>query len=62
MNKIFTFFNEVKGEVKKITWPGRDELVGSVMIVCILVIVFAAILGTMDTVFGALVKRIINLS
>jgi len=60
MNKLFTFFNEVKGEVKKITWPGRDELVGSVIIVCILVVVFAVILGAMDTTFGFLVKKLIG--
>ena len=59
MNKILTFISEVKAEIYKTTWPGRDELVGAIIIVCILTIVFAALLGSMDAGFGLLLKRII---
>ena len=52
ISKFWAFVNETKAEVKKIAWPTRDELVGSVIIVCLLVLVFAAILGLMDGVFG----------
>ena len=59
MNKLLTFLHEVKGEVKKVTWPGRDEVVGAAVIVCILVIVFAFILGAMDTTFGFIIRKLI---
>ncbi|MBM3886708.1 preprotein translocase subunit SecE, partial [Candidatus Dependentiae bacterium] len=54
------FVNETKSEVKKITWPSRDELIGSVIIVCLLVVVFAAILGSMDGVFGYVIRNFIS--
>jgi preprotein translocase subunit SecE len=36
-----TFFNEVATEMKKTTWPGREELTQSTIVV----IVFMALLG-----------------
>jgi preprotein translocase subunit SecE len=59
MNKIFSFVNEVRNELKKISWPSRDELLGATIIVCILVIFFSAILGSMDFAFSYLIKRFI---
>lgn len=60
MNKIFTFLNEVKTELKKVTWPTRDELIGSTIIVCILVVIFAIILGGMDAIFSTLIRQLIQ--
>ena len=60
MIKILDFFNEVKAEIYKITWPGREELIGTIIIVCILTLVFAVILGGMDAGFSTLLKKIIG--
>ena len=60
MANIFTFLSEVKAELKKVTWPTRDELIGSAIIVCILVIIFSLILGGMDAVFSALIRQLIR--
>jgi preprotein translocase subunit SecE len=60
MANIVTFLNEVKTELKRVTWPTRDELVGSTIIVCILVVVFAIILGGMDAAFSAFVRELIR--
>jgi len=60
MNKILNFLNEVKAEIYKITWPSREDLIGTVIIVCILTLIFAAILGGMDVVFGLFIKKIIS--
>lgn len=59
MNKIFSFVNEVRNELRKISWPSRDELLGATIIVCILVIFFSAILGSMDFAFSYFIKRFI---
>jgi preprotein translocase subunit SecE len=60
MNNILTFFSEVKAELKKVTWPSRDELIGSVIIVCILVAVFSVILAGMDSLFGMIIRYLIR--
>lgn len=48
MSKIVTFFREVRAELEKVTWPKRDDLVGAVIIVCVLAVIFALIIGFMD--------------
>ena len=60
MTNIFNFLNEVKAELKKITWPTRDELIGSTIVVCIVVAVFSVILGGMDIAFSALIRQLIK--
>lgn len=59
MNNILSFVNEVKAELKKVTWPGKDELIGSVVIVCIVAVIFAVILGGMDFAFSYVIKQFI---
>ena len=60
MNKVIAFLNEIKSELKKMTWPSRDELIGSVIITCLLVVVLATILGAMDNVFGYFIRNFIT--
>ncbi len=58
MNKLVSFLVEVKAELSKVSWPSREELVGSTTIVCILVAVFAVILSGMDAGFSAFIKSL----
>ena len=60
MSKIVTFLQEVRAELRKIVWPRRDDLVGSTVIVCLLALVFAVILGFMDSSFSTVIKKIIS--
>lgn len=60
MNKVMMFFNEVKAELKKVTWPSRDELIGATTIVCIVVVVFAVLLGSMDAFFSYIIGTVIK--
>ena len=48
MRKIIQFFKESYAELKKVVWPGRDDVISSVKIVLISTIVVAAILGLID--------------
>jgi preprotein translocase subunit SecE len=59
MNGVFSFISEVKAELKKVSWPQKNELIGSIIIVCLLSMVFAGILGSMDFLFNSVVKYII---
>lgn len=60
MSKIVTFVREVKAELEKVTWPKKDDLIGSVIIVCFLALVFAAIIGAMDTVISMFIRWVIR--
>ncbi|MFW6135127.1 MAG: preprotein translocase subunit SecE [Elusimicrobiota bacterium] len=54
INKIMTFFREVISEVKKVTWPGKKELIGSTILVVILVLFVAFYIGLVDFILSRL--------
>jgi preprotein translocase subunit SecE len=47
-NKTRTFFSEVVTEMKKVTFPSRDEVVGTTVVVIITSFVFALFLYVAD--------------
>ena len=54
------FVSEAWQELKKVTWPGRRETLGTTLVVIILVIIIAAFLGVVDMGLSALVKRVMR--
>ena len=45
------FFRDVNAEMKKVTWPTRNEVVGTTVVVIVSTIVFALFLWGCDVVF-----------
>jgi preprotein translocase subunit SecE len=60
MSKMVSFLREVRAELGKVTWPKRDDLVGAVIIVCLLSIAFAIVIGLMDVVVSKFVQWMIR--
>ena len=48
MKKIVQFFKESYAELKKVVWPGKDDVISSVKVVVISTVIVAAILGLID--------------
>ncbi|MCL2800591.1 MAG: preprotein translocase subunit SecE [Treponema sp.] len=48
MRRIIQFFKESYAELRKVVWPGRDDVVSSVKVVIISTVIVAAILGVID--------------
>ena len=55
INKIKEFLKEVKVEIKKVVFPSKDELVGSVWVVIITVVIISLFLGVVDLGLSKLV-------
>ena len=55
LNKVKEFFREVKVEVKKVVFPSKDELIGSIWVVIITVIMISLFLGIVDLGLAKLV-------
>ncbi|MDA3947804.1 MAG: preprotein translocase subunit SecE [Spirochaeta sp.] len=51
MKKFVAFFQNSYAELKKVTWPSREEVGSSTRVVLISVAIFAAILGILDYLF-----------
>ncbi len=58
MKKIIAFFKESYGELKKVIWPGRDEVLSSTKVVVISSIIIAVILGLFDLVLVYGIRQI----
>jgi len=58
MRKIILFFQESFAELKKVTWPSRDEATASTRVVLVSVIIIAAILGLVDFILFKVVDWI----
>ena len=58
MKKIILFFQESFAELKKVTWPSRDEVVSSTKVVLVSTVVIAAVLGLVDFILVKLVDLV----
>lgn len=58
--KATNFLKEVKVELKKVSWPDKNELFGSTTVVIIAVVISAIFIGICDFVFSKIIQIIIR--
>ena len=59
--KAIQFLLEVRGEVKKVTWPSKKEAMGGTAVVVFVVLVMALFLGIVDAIISKVVQGLINI-
>ncbi len=57
-NRIIPFLREVRAEMKKVTWPSRNEVYSTTIVVIVATIFFGFYLYFMDLIFSYVVKQI----
>jgi preprotein translocase subunit SecE len=60
MAKIKIFFNEVKVELSRASWPKKGELWGSTWIVIAVSMLLAVIIGGMDIFFSYMIGKVLR--
>ena len=50
MKRIITFFQESYAELKKVTWPSREEALASTRVVLVSTLLIALMLGAVDLI------------
>jgi len=58
MRRIISFFQESFAELKKVTWPSRDEAISSTKVVLVSTILIAVMLGIVDLLLFKIVDWI----
>ena len=58
MEKIKRFLKEVVAELRKVTWPTKDELIGSTIVVIVVSLVIAIFIGIVDRILGFVVQAL----
>ena len=54
------FVKEVRGELRKVAWPTRQETLNYSLIVFVALVILMAFVGLMDYAFGEFVLRLFN--
>jgi preprotein translocase subunit SecE len=60
MAQVIKFLKEVKIELIKVTWPQKEELVGSTAVVLVLSIILAIFIGIADAIINKIVFFILT--
>lgn len=58
--KTTEFLANVKGELKKVTWPTRKDTYASTLVVIVLVLAVAVFLWAVDSVLSMLIQLVIR--
>jgi preprotein translocase subunit SecE len=59
-NKVASFFNDIKLEMLKVSWPTREELIGSTIIVLISLAILSLFIGICDVILSKVVNIIMS--
>ncbi|MBI3635936.1 MAG: preprotein translocase subunit SecE [Candidatus Rokubacteria bacterium] len=60
VTRVREFVAEVLAEFRKVTWPSRQELINSTMVVIVVTVVLAFFLGGVDIALARIVERILR--
>ncbi len=59
--KSFTFFSDVSREMRKVSWPKREELQDATVITLVLCLILAAFTFGIDKLFETVIRGIFNI-
>jgi preprotein translocase subunit SecE len=60
-NRLVRYVKEVRAEIRKVTWPSREEVVRLSTIVVVVLLAASAFLAIVDYAFSWLMRIIVNL-
>ncbi|GIX44057.1 MAG: preprotein translocase subunit SecE [Candidatus Hydrogenedentota bacterium] len=58
--RVRTFLEEVRAELRKVTWPTRRELYGATAVVITVAILLTVGIGALDSILGFLMQVLIS--
>ncbi len=59
-NALIRYFRETRAELRKVTWPTREQAIRLTLIVLAVTVFMAVLLGAIDYVFAALFRLIVG--
>jgi preprotein translocase subunit SecE len=58
--KIPQFFNEVRAEIKKVSWPSKPELMNATIVVIIAAALLTTYIALLDVLFSKLIQMFLR--
>ncbi len=59
--RVKRFFRDTKAELKKVTWPTREQLIHNTGVIIVFIIIITIILSVLDVAFSQLFKALTNI-
>jgi len=59
-NKLVKFIKEVRNELRRVSWPSRDDVRESTTVVVVVVLILAVFIGLVDWALSFLVSFILG--
>lgn len=59
-NRLVRYFKETRAELRKVTWPTRQEATNLTLIVLAVTVAMAIFLGAVDLLFATIIKLLIS--
>ena len=60
LGRFGLFLREVREELKQVSWPSRDELVGSALVVFVGVVLMASFIGVCDFILSKAAQALLR--
>ena len=60
MEKLAKYYKETMAELRKMTWPSKDELIGSTIVVIVVSLIVAIFIGIVDRLLTAGINLIFS--
>ena len=52
-HKVTSYLKDLKSELGKITWYSKKDTINSTVLVCVIMVLFAAVIAVVDYLFGS---------
>jgi preprotein translocase subunit SecE len=60
MRDVQQFVEDVQVEMRRVTWPDREQLRNATAVILVFVVIIAIIIGLMDTIFSWFVRTFVG--
>lgn len=61
-SKIGRYFRDMRGEVKKVVWPSKKQVINNTVIVIVMVIISSLLIGGFDAILSQVVNLLFNVA
>ena len=59
-NRIARWFKDLRGELKKVTWPTKKDMINYSIVVLVFIVIMGVIIGVIDLGAGKLVELLVS--
>jgi preprotein translocase subunit SecE len=58
LERFTTFLKEVNAELRKVTWPTKEELIGSTVVTIIVSLIMSIFIGFVDRILTLVIRTV----